>query len=605
LLRLGEKPQVFLLRVEISPKIPDLPGAGNSKKVVGLIGVIMVPFLALGMIVSFLIAMLPGRTPLEEIAIFLAGLWLLAAPFLVLAGSALCIIRLCYTARPTWAETCALFVYMVILSFLGFGLYTGISFANLRAHQRTASQEKSGQLLGKFDSAAGRYVSSDGKFELKSDYFKKAEITDKIDSRNKLATVSVSSKIKPLWTIETLPVTETGASADISPGAFVDKMLSEIKPDEVISTERRMAKPGGESLRISFQIPRAGKPPVVTLIDNICIDGTWYKVGAAAATSGSPKLDAEVLAKSLDEFWESITILKTEGMPPSSSKNENQLVKGEETDHAFHGPAWIEQGAKISTLKYGDFSFHYIEGPKDVGGTIQEEDVRKLADFLAKVGFLSGQQGSLTLERSSETIVIQGQVSDEARKDPSLEHHVRLWLSGLRNAGFGGRRVIWKTRDSKGEILATFTDAGAFSMTKSGTCTVFYTEGDAELETEAAQMAEWVSGSLMGMNPMQFLLVRGEDGVRRITIYGSPGAEQVAEYVSDFRVGLQGIKKAVFGEKPIQVAIGTFLFRPVALLELDRSTPPQSLPADWPRTGPWNSSEGGKPPGQTELPESR
>ncbi len=83
-------------------------------------------------------------------------------------------------------------------------------------------------------------------------------------------------------------------------------------------------------------------------------------------------------------------------------------------------------------------------------------------------------------------------------------------------------------------------------MTKSGTCTVFYTEGDAELETEAAQMAEWVSGSLMGMNPMQFLLVRGNDGVGRITIYASPGAERVAEYVSNFRGRPPGRKKGGF-----------------------------------------------------------
>ncbi len=75
--------------MEISPKIPDLPVAGNSKKVVGLVGVLMVPFLALGMIVCFLLARLPGRTPLEEIAIFLSGLFFLAAPFLGLAGSAL------------------------------------------------------------------------------------------------------------------------------------------------------------------------------------------------------------------------------------------------------------------------------------------------------------------------------------------------------------------------------------------------------------------------------------------------------------------------------------------------------------------------------------
>ncbi len=43
--------------------------------------------------------------------------------------------------RPTWAETCALFVYMVILSFSGFGLYTGISFAN-SAHSNARLRTK-------------------------------------------------------------------------------------------------------------------------------------------------------------------------------------------------------------------------------------------------------------------------------------------------------------------------------------------------------------------------------------------------------------------------------------------------------------------------------
>ncbi len=48
-------------------------------------------------------------------------------------------------------------------------------------------------------------------------------------------------------------------------------------------------------------------------------------------------MDKEVLSKSLDEFWESISILRTEGMPPSSLKNEHQLVQGRRLIMRFTG----------------------------------------------------------------------------------------------------------------------------------------------------------------------------------------------------------------------------------------------------------------------------
>ncbi len=278
------------------------------------------------MIVAFLLLwdVIPMRTNQHTVD-FVYGAKVIfydIAPWIAGIGAACCIVYLLLTEQAKWGPILALAVQ---LGFLFYG-FSNLVLSGLRANLvKSYASKLDASLVGALDRREGTYDAPDAGFRVADDSIRKVRIFDQLDKEKNQFRVIFVNEYSPRWSIEVLPVKESGAPEGVTPDGFAEFIGKKMEGKPMLLNEKRTTA-AGPAQRLFLKMRGENRSMEILMTDHLMIRDKWYRVSAsdlagADAGGGSERTRWEprfALEGSLDRSGRAVGCGKSHPNPPSS-----------------------------------------------------------------------------------------------------------------------------------------------------------------------------------------------------------------------------------------------------------------------------------------------
>lgn len=272
--------------------------------------ILLAIFLPLGFLFLLAVGEIVSVPSIREHLHVVLGFWILAAPFLATGGAAVCCLRLSHVPQPLPGIVAALFVHIAVLSFAIDSFAAGAAYANPRHQQRTAGKQTAGKLLGKLEN--GVYRSPGRSWQIDTGKLGELTVIDQYDAPRNTESVRLKEG-ESLWLVDVMPVESSGLPATISPSDFVEALAQQKPSPGILAAEKRLSPSGLPTLRVFMKTESGGEDGAYAACDHACLNGAWYRLGAAIPGSGD--YDKAALEEKLQRLWSAMIFPATPSPP--------------------------------------------------------------------------------------------------------------------------------------------------------------------------------------------------------------------------------------------------------------------------------------------------
>jgi uncharacterized protein YdeI (YjbR/CyaY-like superfamily) len=225
-------------------------------------------------------------------------------PWIAGIGAACCIVYLLLTEQAKWGPIIALAVQ---LGFLFYG-FSNLALSGLRANlMKSTASKQDASLVGALDRREATYDAPDAGFRVADDSIRKVRIFDQLDKeKNHLSVVFINERA-PRWSIEVLPVKESGAPEGVTPDGFAEFIGKKMAGKQTLLNEKRTTAVG-PAQRLFFKMREENRSMEIWMTDNLMIGDKWYRVSASDLAGADPEEDRKELVRSIDSLWKALSI---------------------------------------------------------------------------------------------------------------------------------------------------------------------------------------------------------------------------------------------------------------------------------------------------------